>query len=139
MARAAFPRCTVFAIQSKMARSAGVLDIDPLRGGLDLGSDGRAGIFAAAAFEAADGPDRHVVVASDLAAQANAARSLRFEHIALRDRHFCRLAADELNPARRAASLSAAGVQLVDPGFFRQCQDQTLAYWHFEFADTLYG
>ena len=48
-----------------------------------------------------------------------------------------RLAGDEFDPARRAAGVAAAGVQLIDLGLVGQREDEPLARWHLELPDPL--
>ncbi len=63
--------------------------------------------------ESADRANRHVVIADDLAREPNADRSLRHQDLPFRDRHPRGLSVDELDAARRAAGVAAAGVQDV--------------------------
>jgi len=114
-------------------------DLSPNWCRLDLRRWLGACILATAASEAACSPYGHVMVANNLAAETNAAQAARCQYISLGDRHLRRLAADELNAARRAARVSATSMQLIDPGVLRQGQHQSLASWHLKFADVRHG
>jgi hypothetical protein len=95
--------------------------------GLDRVGGTIAGVDAAAAGQATDRSDRHVTVAGDLAAEANAAEPSRSQDTFFRRGHLRRFTGKELHPAGGAASIAAASVQLIDMGFIFQCQHQALA------------
>ena len=94
-----------------------------------------AGSGAAAALEAADGADGHVVIAEDLARQADAGHALGGEHLLLGDGHSLGFALDELDAAGRAAGVAAAGMEDVDPGVLLDRQHQPLAVLDFDVAN----
>jgi len=94
-----------------------------------------AGVGPAAAGQAADAPDGHVPVADDLTAETHPGQALGLEDLLLGFRHLVRLAGEELDPARRAAGVPAAGVELVDPGLVDQGQDEALPGRNLELAD----
>src|SRR5258708_26563395 len=95
--------------------------------GTDGGERWRTGVGAAAAFEAADGADRHIVAAGDLARQSGAGHAARVEHVLFGDRHLVRLPLDELYPASGAACVSTAGVEDVDMRILLDGKNQALA------------
>jgi len=97
------------------------------------------GIGTAAAFEAADGSHRHIVIAQDLARQAYAGQTAGGEDGALRDGAPFRLALDELHAAGRATGSAATGVQLIDPGVLLEREDEALPFRHVKSADVLHG
>jgi len=68
------------------------------------------------------------MIAEDLAteAQTGLRKAASDEDIFLRLRHPLRLAADELDAAGGAASVAAAGVELIDLGFILQGEDEAL-------------
>ena len=109
----------------------------PDRGRLDLGSRRVTGVFAAAAGQAADDANRHVLLANDLTAQANARQPPGRQHVAFRRRHAGRFAGDEFDPACGAARLPAAGVQLIDVSILLESQNQPLILRHFVLAHSL--
>ena len=82
-------------------------------GGWIVGSGVGTGVGAAAAFEAADRAHRHVVIADDLAGQPDAGHPRAFS-TCFSAAVIVGLAVDELDAARRAAGIAAAGVELVD-------------------------
>src|SRR5262249_11548927 len=73
----------------------------------------RPGIWTAAAREATDRADSHVVIAHDLARKTDAGQAARIQHMLLGRGHHRRLPRNELDAARRAARVAAAGVGLV--------------------------
>jgi hypothetical protein len=77
------------------------------------------------------------MIAHDLATEPNARQLPRGQHILLSDSHLLRLAAYELDTARRAPRIPAASVQLVDARILHKRQNQSLALWHFKLADAL--
>src|SRR6266581_1410390 len=103
---------------------------------LFCGPDGRrgdvvggatAGIFAAGAFEAADDFDGHVVVAEDLAAQADAGgggEASGGHDVFFGLGHRLGFADDELDAAGGAAGVAAAGVELIRSGFVGEGVDE---------------
>src|SRR5262249_49884062 len=93
----------------------------------------------ARAGEPADGPDGHVVVTEDLAAQANASDVLRSQDVLLGGGHRIGLAGDELDAAGGAASVATTGMELVDLGLVGERQDKAFAGGHVEFTDTFNG
>jgi ribosome-associated protein len=74
----------------------------------------RSGIRSSRSLEAADRPECHVVIAQDLAGQADAVKTTRGEALFLRSRHARGLPLDELHAARRASRVAAARVQNID-------------------------
>jgi hypothetical protein len=82
-----------------------------------------------------DGADGHVVVAQNLAAQPDAGQLSSGQYVAFRDGHARWFAGDELDAARGAAGMSAAGVKLIDSGVLCQGQDKPLPSGNVEFAD----
>jgi hypothetical protein len=96
-----------------------------------------AGVFASAARQATLGANRHVLIANDLAAQADAGQAARRKHVSLGNRHAFRLALDELDAACRTPRIPAAGVQLIDPGIMLERQNQPLPVRHFKLAHPI--
>src|SRR6185436_5614999 len=86
-----------------------------------------ARIRTAASFKPADRANGHVVVTHDLTRQTHSCESLRFQSRLLRQRHARRLAADELDAARRAARVAAAGVQHINLGILLDREYQSFA------------
>src|SRR3954447_9973503 len=84
--------------------------VDPLRRRFDFGGRFAASVFAAASLEAADCPDRHIVIANDLATETNAAETTGLEDVAFGDRHLLWFASNEFDSAGCAAGMAAAGV-----------------------------
>src|SRR5215210_567314 len=75
----------------------------------------RAGIGQAAGAQAVDDAYMHVMVAQDLAGEANGAEQFPLrEAVVLGDGHPVRLTGDELHPAGGTAGIAAAAVQDVD-------------------------
>jgi hypothetical protein len=111
----------------------------PLRCRLNFGSDRRTGIFPPASGKAADRPHRHVLIDHDLAAQANSRKSPGGQQIFLGDRDLFRFPGQKLDPASRAAGIAAAGMQLINPGVFGQCQDEAFSNGNFERSGTFDG
>jgi hypothetical protein len=86
-----------------------------------------AGIGSTAPGQTADGPDRHVVVAKDLAAQANAAEPSSRENAFLGSGHRVRFPSDEFDPAGRAPGIAPAGVKLIHLRIVLKCQNHAFA------------
>ena len=84
------------------------------------------GIRTAAALEAADRADGHVVVAENLARQPHAGESAAFEGGDFGLRLPLRLAGDELDAAGRAARVAAARMELIDAGILFEGEHQSL-------------
>jgi hypothetical protein len=103
---------------------------------LNVGRRRISSVLAAASSQAADGADGHVVIADDLAAQSDARQSSSCHYIALGDGHLVRLTFDKLDTARRAAGVSAAGMQLIDPRILLQGQNQSLPLRHLKLSGT---
>ena len=80
----------------------------------------------AAAFEAADRADGHVVVAEDLAGQPHAVQRSSSQRRDLGLRLPLRFAVDELDAAGRAPRVAATGMELVDPGVFLSARTRRL-------------
>jgi len=108
--------------------------------GLRLNLVGRTppGIGTAASRQPTIRPYIHVLLARDLAAESNAADSLRSQDVLFSDGHFGRLAVHELDSAGRASSLATAGMELVNACLVFQSQDQSLAGRDFKFSNALY-
>jgi hypothetical protein len=90
-----------------------------------------AAVFSAAAFESADDLNFHVVIAQDLAAEAQAAlaeQSSRGEHVFFCLRHLFGFTRYKLHPASRTASVAAARVELIYPAFIRKCKYKTFVH-----------
>src|SRR5687767_8400956 len=79
----------------------------------------RAGVGLAAARQAADRPDGHVVIAQHLTRETNAGRLVLGECGRLGLGVRLRLAGDEFDPAGRAASAPATTMQLIDACILR--------------------
>ena len=79
------------------------------------------------------------MIADDLATQADAGEALRRQHVTLGDRNAVGLARQELDSARGAARVAAAGMQLVDAGFLGQGQHEPLAGGHLELSHSVDG
>jgi hypothetical protein len=92
-------------------------------------------IFPSTAGKPAYCPDRHVMIAKDLAAQPHARQPSCGKHITLSNRHATWLAIDKLDAARRAAGVSATRMQLVDSSILLECEHKPLAIGDLEFAD----
>lgn len=93
-----------------------------------------AGVLAAAAGKTADGANRHVAVALDLAAQPHAGQAPRGEYVALSDSHAGCFAGEKFDSAGRTTGMAAAGVELIDAGVLRQGQNQPFARGDLELA-----
>jgi hypothetical protein len=91
-----------------------------------------AGVFSPATREATDRFDTHVVVTTNLAAQANASDLASSENNLLGFRHQFRLPSDKLHPAGRAPGISATGMKLIDTCLIGQGQDKTLVLRYIE-------
>lgn len=76
------------------------------------------------------------MITKHLATEPHAAQAFSGEHILFGDGHRFRLARQDFDAARGAASIAATGMQLVHFGIFRQCQDQPLTSGDFELANT---
>src|SRR5262245_53017712 len=99
---------------------------DPLHGlGLNVIRGAIARIRAARPRQAADDADRHVVIAEDLAAEPDAARALGGQRRLFGDRHARGLAGHEFDAARRAPSVAAAGMQLIDVRFVLERENES--------------
>ena len=101
---------------------------DPLRRRLNRRLRRLTGVGAAAAFQPADGPDGHVVVADDLTRQTDACQTALLHPGLFRFRHPRRLARDELDAACRATCISSTGVQDVDACILLDGKDESLAF-----------
>jgi hypothetical protein len=106
---------------------------------LDVVGRTAADILATAAREAADNTDGHVVIAENLATQPHARQPTGGKHLLLGNGHLVGLACQELDAASRAASVAAAGMELVHSSFVFEGQHQTLALPHLEFTDAVNG
>jgi len=96
-----------------------------------------SGVGSSAAFQAADGPDLHVLSARNLAGEAHSTQ-LFFGQLGFLGRcHNLRLTLKKLNAAGCAASVSSASVQNVDPEIPFDCQDQALAGRHIHRSEPL--
>ena len=93
---------------------------------------GAPGVRPAGALQPADGTDRHVLVAEELARQANTGQALGLEDGFFGGRLLRRLVLDELHAARGASGVSAACMQDVDLGVLFNGQDESLAVGHVE-------
>jgi hypothetical protein len=100
----------------------------PLRGRLDVRLWRRAWIRTSGAFEAADGPDGHVVIARNLAREADAGEAFGGQALLLGQRHAGGLAVDELDAAGGAAGIAPAGVQDVYLSVLLDRQHQPLIF-----------
>jgi hypothetical protein len=101
-----------------------------------------AGVFAARAFEAADDFDGHVVVAEDLATQADAGHGSQASgghDVFFGLGHGFGVAGDELDAAGGAAGVAAAGVELVGLGFVGEGVDEAFAGGDFKVAEVFDG
>ena len=110
--------------------------------GLDVVGGAAAGVLAAGTFEAADDFDRHVVVAEDLAGEADAGHvgePARGHHIFFGLGHGGGFAGDELDSAGGAAGVTTTGVELVGVGFVGEGVDQALTSWNLECAVVFDG
>jgi hypothetical protein len=113
------------------------LSINPFyRLWLDLLSVGGATILATTSFQSADDSDAHVVIADDLATQANTGDSASSEYVSLGSGHSRRLSIQEFHSARCASCFSAAGVQLVRACLLSQSSDEPFSLGDFEFAEV---
>jgi len=88
-------------------------------------------IFSPAARQTADGANRHVLIAKDLAAQPDARQASRRQYVAFGDSHVVRLAVEELDAACRAARVPATGVQLINSRILLKSQNEPLAMRYF--------
>jgi hypothetical protein len=128
-------------IRAKDMPGEGLL-FSPRRRRLDVVGRALPRIHPTASGEPADRFYGHVVIALDLAAQAQGrmdGQPLRDEEIFLGLRDVRGFAGDELHPARRAAGVAAAGVKLVDFGFVGQSVDEALCLGDVKGADNLNG
>src|SRR5690242_43659 len=89
---------------------------DPFWGRLDRRFRRLSRIRPAAACEAADRANGHVVIALDLARQANASQSFFLEPCLFGLCNTIRLAAHKLHAARGAARVTPARVQHINSG-----------------------
>lgn len=117
----------------------GVLDrglaIDPLnRLRFEISVDGATGVGPAAAFEAADDANCHVLFDGDLAGETDAGSVdvLSGENVFLSLRHPRRFAIKEFDTAGGAFRLAAAGVELIDARVFRKSEHKSLAVGNFK-------
>ena len=95
-----------------------------------------AGVRSAAAGQPADGADRHVVVAENLATEPDARQPLGGQDVPFGDGHPLGFAGHKLDPAGGAARVAAAGVELVHMGLVFQGQDQALVQRDLELSDS---
>ena len=117
------------------ARALGFCDPDGW--GLDVVGGAAAGVLAAGAFEAADDLEGHVVVAEDLAAQADAGHvneASGGHDVFFGLGHGGGFAGDELDAAGGAARVAAAGVKLVGVSLVGEGVDEAFAVWDVEVA-----
>jgi hypothetical protein len=98
-----------------------------------------AGVGPTATFKAADGPNRHVVLASNLTAQSNPCQTAGCQDISFGDGHTRRFAVDKLDSACGASSLPTAGVKLIDTRFFLQREYEPLIPRYFELTNPFDG
>ena len=120
-----------------MRNSARFSLVGPNRRGRDLIGGAASGVFASRAGQAADGSDAHVVVAQDLAGEAQAGggdQAPGGEDFFFGLSHGLGFAGEELDSAGGAACVAAAGVELVDAGFVGEGVDQALVLGDFELA-----
>jgi hypothetical protein len=111
--------------------------LDRLWLNLVVRSDARAG--APATGETADGTHRHVMIAGNLAAQADAGQPSRREDSLFGGRHSIRLTCYEFHPTSRAAGVTTAGMELIDFGFILQGQNHPFAIRNFKLTNTFHG
>jgi hypothetical protein len=95
-------------------------------------------IGASAAFKPADQSNMNVVIAQNLATQANPTKPARSQTGLFRFRHPLWLPRNKLDAAGSAAGISAAGMQLIRCSILCKCQHQTLARLDFKLSVTLY-
>src|SRR5687768_14938512 len=84
-------------------------------------------VLAATSRQAADGTHGHVMVAQDLAAQPDSRQTSGCQHVPLGDRHLVWLRLYKFDSASGATSVSATGMQLIDPRILLESQHQSLA------------
>jgi hypothetical protein len=101
---------------------------------LDIIGRTAADILATAARKAADNTDGHVVITENLAAQPHARQATSRKHLLLSNGHLVGLASQELDPASRATSVTAASMELVYSSLIFEGQHETLALPHLEFT-----
>jgi hypothetical protein len=119
--------CEVF--RGEWRPEAPALLVGPHRIGLDLIGHRRSLILASAAFQTADQPDGHVVIASDLAAKSHTGivDLADAERFLFGFGDFFRLTVDEFDAASRAFGESAAGVKLVGARVLDECFDKSFS------------
>lgn len=108
------------------------LGLHPFRSRCDLRIGGGARVGASTAFQPADRANGHVVIARNLARQADASESAGGQPVALGNGVSGRLAFDELDTARRASRIAAAGVQHVNRGILLDRQYEALPHRNIE-------
>jgi four helix bundle protein len=111
----------------------------PFRRRLNRGLGGPARIGSSAAGEAADGANRHLVIADNLAGQAHARETFLCEPGLFSNRHSIRFAADELNAAGCAAGIAAAGMQDVHAGILFNRKHEALAIFNVNGSKAFHG
>ena len=129
------PRARAWAI----GEALGLAAVNPLWWRCDLGSGRRSRVGPAAAGQAADCSDRHIVIAQSLTGQPDPAHALGREHVSLGDGHPLGFPLDEFDAAGRAPGIAPAGVQDIHPSILLNGQHETLPIGNVKRAKTFNG
>ena len=114
----------------------GLAAINPLWWGCNLRSGGWSWVGAAAAGQAADRPDRHIVFAQTLTGQPDPAHALGREHVSLGDGHSLGFTLDEFDAAGCTSGIAPAGVQDIHPSVLLNGKHETLPIGNVNRAKT---
>src|ERR1043165_2749727 len=89
-----------------------------------------AGVFASTSGKATNRPNTHVVIAEDLATEANAAQPSGREDAFLGNGHHLRFTGHELDSAGGTACIAATRMKLIHLGFVLQRQHEPFSLRH---------